>query len=183
VDELASELSLTDNAIRTHLATLERDGFVRQRGVRRVGVGKPAYAYDVTSAVEQFFPKPYAAVLGALLDALDRRMPPAELEVLLRDIGRHIAAQHASAQGTLRDRLETASAALTQLGGLAEVEERDGTLGIRGYSCPLAALVPNHPAVCRLAETFVSAVAGVPVRECCDSDPTLRCRFEVPTSP
>jgi predicted ArsR family transcriptional regulator len=30
VDELAKELELTDNAVRAHLTTLERDGLVKQ---------------------------------------------------------------------------------------------------------------------------------------------------------
>src|SRR5574340_12073 len=41
VEELAQRLGLSDNAVRAHLATLERDGLVEQRGVRRDGgVGK-----------------------------------------------------------------------------------------------------------------------------------------------
>jgi predicted ArsR family transcriptional regulator len=35
VEELAQALGLTDNAIRPHLTALERDGLVRQTGVRR----------------------------------------------------------------------------------------------------------------------------------------------------
>src|SRR5215210_9438667 len=62
VDELAAALDLTDNAVRAHLATLERDGLVEQRGVRR-GRGKPAYAYDLTSEAEALFPKAYEPVL------------------------------------------------------------------------------------------------------------------------
>ena len=42
VDELAQALELTDNAVRAHLAALERDGVVQLRGLRR-GSGKPAY--------------------------------------------------------------------------------------------------------------------------------------------
>ncbi len=184
VDELADELRLTDNAVRSHLAALERDGLVRQRGVRRGGgAGKPAYAYEVTPDVEQLFPKPYAEVLGELLDALDKRLPAVDVEALLREIGRRLAAQQPHGQGEDRARLAVASEALTRLGGLAEVREHDGTLGIQGYSCPLAVLVPDHPDVCRLAETFVSEVAGVPVRECCDRGATPRCCFELAGRP
>jgi predicted ArsR family transcriptional regulator len=40
VEGLARELGLTDNGVRAHLATLERDGIVRQRGsVRAVAAG------------------------------------------------------------------------------------------------------------------------------------------------
>jgi predicted ArsR family transcriptional regulator len=49
VEELATELGVTDNAVRTHLSSLERDGLVRQNGLRRSG-GKPAFVFDVTPA-------------------------------------------------------------------------------------------------------------------------------------
>ena len=178
VDELAQQLDLTDNAVRAHLATLERDGLARQRGVRRSGgSGKPAYAYELTPEADQLFPKPYADVLGGLLAALNDQIPPAEVEALLRASGRQLAAQSPAAHGDLRARLEAAVAALNQLGGLAELDEDGEHLVVRGYSCPLAALVPDHPEVCRLAESFVSEVAGAPLHECCDHGPTPHCRF------
>lgn len=62
VEELAQALGLTDNAVRAHLAALERDGLARQHGVRRGG-GKPAYAYELTTEAERLFPKAYVPVL------------------------------------------------------------------------------------------------------------------------
>jgi predicted ArsR family transcriptional regulator len=59
-------------------------------------------------------------------------------------------------------------AVLGELGGLAELEERDGGFVIRGYSCPLAAVTPEHPEACRMAETLLAELAGVPVHEHCD---------------
>ena len=48
VEDLAKALGLTDNAIRAHLAALERDGLVRPDGSRRgIGAGKPALVYGV----------------------------------------------------------------------------------------------------------------------------------------
>jgi predicted ArsR family transcriptional regulator len=70
---------------------------------------------------------------------------------------------------------------LNELGGLAELEERDGSFVIRGYSCPLAAVTPGHPEVCRLAETLIAELAEVPVGECCDRGKRPRCCFEVAT--
>jgi predicted ArsR family transcriptional regulator len=68
---------------------------------------------------------------------------------------------------------------LNELGGLAELEERDGALVIRGYSCPLAGVTPNHPEVCRMAEALVAEVAGVSVQEQCERGERPRCCFEV----
>src|SRR5919112_2831709 len=92
VEELAQELDLTDNGVRVHLATLERDGIVRQRGsVRRgSGGGKPAYIYELTPEAEELFPKAYEPVLGRLLDVLSEQLGSEESETLVRLVGRRL---------------------------------------------------------------------------------------------
>ncbi|MBX6333083.1 MAG: helix-turn-helix domain-containing protein, partial [Gemmatimonadaceae bacterium] len=63
VDELAQSLGMTDNAVRAHLTGLERDGLVRQAGVRRgAGAGKPALLYELHPDAEPLFSKAYAPV-------------------------------------------------------------------------------------------------------------------------
>ena len=181
VEELARAVALTDNGVRGHLAVLERDGVVRQRGsVRRgSGGGKPAYVYELTSEAEDLFPKAYEPALGQLLDVLAERLGLEESEALLRSVGRRLVEGKTVPTHGSRARLEAAVSLLNELGGLAELEERDGTLFIRGYGCPLSAVTPDHPEVCRLAEALVAEVAGVPVHECCDRSERPRCCFEV----
>jgi predicted ArsR family transcriptional regulator len=181
VDELARELDLTNNGVRAHLATLERDGIVRQSGVvrRESGGGKPAYLYELTPEAEDLFPKAYEPTLSRLLDVLAERLGPEESEALLRSVGRRLAEEHATRADGAHARLETAAGVLNELGGLAELEEQDGTLVIRGYSCPLAGVTPDHPEVCRMAEALVGEVAGVSVREHCDRGERPRCCFEI----
>jgi predicted ArsR family transcriptional regulator len=48
--------------VRVHLATLERDEVVQQRGARR-GSSKPVYVYGLTPEAEYLFPKAYDQVL------------------------------------------------------------------------------------------------------------------------
>src|SRR5438067_5319394 len=98
VEELAQALELTDNAVRAHLATRERDGLVRQRGARR-GSGKPAFVYELTPETEQLFPKAYGPVLRELLNVLNDQLPPDEVEAFLRLVGRRIAAQWSKPSG------------------------------------------------------------------------------------
>lgn len=178
VEDLARALHLTDNAVRSHLATLERDGLIRQQGVRR-GIGKPAYGYELTPDAERLFPKPYAPVLRHVLDVLADRLGPAELEDVLRVVGRRLAAGSPPPPADRRAGAHAAVAALNELGGLAEFDEHDGVIGIRGYSCPLAAAVPGHPQVCSLAESLLTELVGYPVRACCDRGEPPRCRFEL----
>jgi predicted ArsR family transcriptional regulator len=182
VEDLARALDLTDNGVRAHLAVLERDGIVRQRGsVRRSsgGGGKPAYLYELTQEAEELFPKAYEPTLGRLLDVLSERLGPEGSEALLRSVGRRLAEEHSTRADGGHARLETAVEVLNELGGLAELEERDGALVIRGYSCPLGGVTPEHPEVCRMAEALVGEVAGMTVHEHCDRGERPRCYFEV----
>jgi predicted ArsR family transcriptional regulator len=181
VEDLARALDLTDNGVRAHLAVLERDGIVVQRGsLRRTsGGGKPAYVYELTQEGEDLFPKAYEPTLGRLLDVLSERLGLEESEALLRSVGRRLAEEHSTRADGAHARLETAVEVLNELGGLAELEERDGALVIRGYGCPLAGVTPDHPEVCRMAEALVAEVAGVSVQEHCERGERPRCCFEV----
>src|SRR4051812_18652788 len=151
VNELAEALDLTDNAVRAHLATLERDGLVEQSG-SRPGFRKPNLTYELTPEAGQFFPKPYGPVLGQLLAVLAGRMGADELEAVLREVGRRVAAAHAGEvrAADVRGRVAEAVRVLGELGGLADVEEADGGLMVRGFDCPLGEAVAGHPAACRL---------------------------------
>ena len=131
VDELAQALDLTHTAVRAHLAALERDGLVQQRSERR-GSGKPSSVYDLAPAAEDLFPKSYGQLLDQLLEVLPGRMTPEEVETLLREVGRRMAAQWKIPPGELRVRLEAAVEVLNELGGLMERETGGETLWIRG---------------------------------------------------
>jgi predicted ArsR family transcriptional regulator len=137
VEELAQALGLTDNGVRAHLATLERDGIAQQRGTVSRGSGKPAYVYELTPEAEALFPKAYGPVLRQLLDVMVERLGPEETEALLRAVGRRIADGWTVPTDGVRSQLEAAVAVLNELGGFVELEDRNGISIIRGYSCPL----------------------------------------------
>jgi len=180
VNELAEELELTDNAVRAHLLSLERDGLIKQSGVQR-GTRKPHFAYELTGEAENLFPKAYDAVVNQLITVLKGRMAPEVVEEVLREVGRSLAARHA-ADGKDVDfegRVQEALKALEALGGAARVEREDGRLFIRSGSCPLAAAVSDHPEVCELAEALVARIIGVPVHEHCDRKDSPKCCFEI----
>jgi predicted ArsR family transcriptional regulator len=185
VEELARALGLTDNAVRNHLATLERDGLVRQEGVRRgQGVGKPAVLYEVRPEAEPLLSRAYAPVLATLVDVLVDELPPERAESLLREVGRRLAGTLAGtlggrAVGGPQERARAAADVLNALGGDVEVVSADGTLRLRGHGCPLSAATSRRPEVCRAVETLVSEVAGIEVRECCQHGPRPRCCFTV----
>jgi predicted ArsR family transcriptional regulator len=205
IDELARALGVSDNAVRAHVASLERDRLIQRRGVRPTG-GKPAFAYEVTADAERLLTRAYVPVLTELVRVLEERLGPMELEGVLREVGKRLAAsgvapsaeasstpgattpgsaaggassREASRRADLAARARAAAAVMTELGGVVDVEERDGRLILRGYSCPLADAVRAHPATCQAAESLVAEIVGVPVRETCDRGERPRCYFEI----
>lgn len=182
IDEMAGLLGISDNAVRAHVAALERDRLVRRSGLRPTG-GKPAYAYEVAPDAERLFTRAYIPVLTQLVAVLESRLGPEELEAILREVGARLAASGAQPTGDLRARAGAAADVLTELGGLVDVEERDGVLLLRGHSCPLADAVRAHPGTCGAAESLVSELVGVPAHECCERGERPRCRFRLEQTP
>lgn len=183
VEELARALGLTDNAVRNHLATLERDGLVRPDGVRRgPGAGKPAVLYELSPDAEPLLSRAYQPVLTAVLDVIVDELPGDQAAALLREVGRRLAATAGSparAADSLDDRVRAAAAVLTALGGEVEVVAEGGALRLRGFACPLSTTVSRRPELCAAVESLVSEIAGAPARECCEHGERPRCCFAV----
>lgn len=185
IPELADEVGVSDNAARTHLTSLQRDGLVEPAGVRRETGGKPAQVYDITRETEELFPKAYALVLSRLIEEIEDREGRDRLLEMLRSVGAR-AASGVSAEGDLEARVGMAAAVLRSLGADLEVERsgegergEGGSWLLRGYGCPLSSVVEEHREACQLVEELVAGVVGAPVLECCDRSGRPRCSFRI----
>jgi predicted ArsR family transcriptional regulator len=183
VEELAKELELTDNAVRVHLAALERDGLVRSRGPRREGaVGKPATLYEVTVAAETALSRAYVPLLTSLLTTLGDRTPTRELRSIMRDVGKRLGDVHQTRNTSLTARVEAGSELLNSLGGVTQVKRDGKTLRIQGASCPLSVAVSVRPEVCEAVRAMLTGVVGAEVTECCSRGERNQCSFAVSVS-
>src|SRR5215471_6181790 len=180
VNELAEELRLTDNAVRAHLASLERDRLVAQSGMKP-GVRKPHITYALGAEAEHLFPKAYGRLVSLLMSIFSRQIKPRNLRAGMRAAGRTVAYEHMrELQGKTREeRIDAALGVLKELGGAASFREEDGKHFIYGNGCPIAAATANHPEACLLAESLLTEIIGSPVKERCIRGPSPSCRFEV----
>ena len=178
VPEIAGALDLTYNAVRVHLAALERDGLIRKAGLRRGGT-RPSTIYELAPGVDDALSRAYVPFASHLMRALGDRLPDADLADLMRDVGRRLAAELPRPRGAIPNRVETASALLQELGAPNEIERSTDSLRIRGFGCLLAAAAHGQPHVCRAMESLLREVIGVPVRECCERGDHPRCCFEI----
>jgi predicted ArsR family transcriptional regulator len=178
VDELSKEIGVTDNAVRAHLLSLERDGLVFQNGVTK-GFRKPHFSYSLSPAAESLFPKPFDSLFTETVGVLKKQFSAKKVEQILRQIGSELARPYRSAGKTSLDaRLEIALRALTDIGGVATIS-RNGKTVIKGKSCPLAESVVSHKEVCKLAESLVGEIVETEVTEICERTGTPKCRFEI----
>lgn len=179
VEELARAVGLTENGIRVHLATLERDGWIHAEGVRRAeGPGKPATLYVLPREAEHLLSAAYRPLLLALLASLVEQEKPARVRSLLKDAGRRLGALLADgAGGRPPDR---AVRVLEALGGAAEVEERrNGRFVVRGLGCPVGEAVAVDPGVCSAVTALLAGALHAEVKETCDRSGRPSCCFEV----
>jgi predicted ArsR family transcriptional regulator len=178
IDEVARAVGLTRTAVRAQLSTLQQDGAVEQRGVRR-GTSKPARTYGVTVEAELLLSRAYIPILTQLLHVLADRIPRQEFDAIMREVGRGLMTGRAMPHGTLGERVLAASALLNDLGGMTEVDEEGSHFVIRGHGCPLAAATAEYPEACNALESLLSEFVGQPVAKCCDRYERKRCCFEV----
>lgn len=186
VRALAQELGLTENAVRTHLADLDRDKIVRQ-GPDQKGHRKPFQTFEITEEAEHSFSRAYPGVLETLVGLLETKLPPEELNEILCQVGRNLAARHPEvAYGSIEERAENAVTKLNALGGSGRVEKDGEDLVIKTNGCPLKGLTAKHPNCCCIAASMLDQLIGSDVKDECEHGPNPKCRFRVPmhvTSP
>ena len=177
VEELAQALGITDNAVRAQLASLERDGVVAARRLRRDGsVGKPATMYALADGTAPMLSAAYAPMLAALLAELGARLTGRQLDAALRAAGRRLApAIHDDM--SFAERVRAGAAILLSLGADADVVKTSDGYEIVGHGCVLSEAVTACPESCRAVESMLTEVAGTRVRERCDRNGPPSCRF------
>ena len=182
ITALAQALGLTDNAVRTHVAALGRDGIVAPTGTVRDTGGKPARTYGLTREGEELFPKAYAAVLDGLVEEIAAREGRDRATELLRAVGDRLAAgvNRPSEPGA---RVQAAANALRAIGGDLDVLETETGWRLQGHGCPLSRATAEHEEVCAVATAIVARITGLEVTECCDRADRPRCAFEVERLP
>jgi predicted ArsR family transcriptional regulator len=179
VNDLAESLSLTDNAVRANLLSLERDGLVQQKGMVK-GFRKPHYIYGLSDAARELFPRPYGLLFNKLLAALRSTLSPSAMIDRFREVGSGIGKENKIEEDAALDqKIERALAAIESLGGAATHVSSNGKTVVSSESCPFAEAVAEHPEVCKITESMIAEIVGSEVTEHCDRTSAPKCRFQV----
>jgi len=170
VDGIVEEIGVTANAVRQHLAALERDGFVAYE-VRPAPRGRPQHVYALSAHGRETFPRRYKELAEVVLAELGEHLRGDALARTMRRTGARAAkaldAEHAPVAETARLMKNLGYAATTK--GANEIVARN---------CVFHELAARFPAVCEFDLGFMEAATGRKVehRECMVRGGTV-CRF------
>lgn len=178
VEELSQQLQITRNAVRQHLAALERDDLVR-RGETKPSGGRPEQLYLLSDRGAEMFPRRYSWFSELLIEAMMAEAGREAVGDKLDDMGRAVGRQLLSARASPPDRTAVLAAIMKELGYAADVApSADDT--IQASNCIFHHLAAKFPEVCRFDLGLIGAFtdAAVDHQECMVRGGRM-CRFKL----
>ena len=180
--DLAESFGILTNAVRQQLLTLERDGYVMERSVRR-GPTKPTLEYSLAPAADALFPQRYDKMLNAVLTEVRESFGLSALETVLGKLGDRASAKYRAklTAPDIRGRTYELAALLRANGVEADVVETPGGgIELREHHCPYGQTVGEHPEVCAIIHTVLHDTVSSQTRQI-ESIATGgdACRFEI----
>jgi len=162
--ELSCRLGLSQNAIRHHLKELEVDDLLAYTREQR-GVGAPVFAYRLSSAGEQVFPRRYEATLTEVLEALVEREGRGAVVAALE--ARYAAFLHRLpadlTQLPVASRLAAVTRLLQEEGFMPGWEGSAAGGTLKEHNCAIRSVAERFPELCAAEERFLRAALGASV--------------------
>ena len=179
--DLAAEFGLSTNAVRQQLLTLERDGYVEEKAVKR-GPTKPTLEYSLTPSAETLFPQHYDRMLNAVLRQVKDTFGPSGVNAVMTGMSKRAVEKFKSriTANDARGRATELAEVLRGEGVEADVIDLDVTIQLREHNCPYSKTVGEHPEVCSIIHTVLHETVASETRQV-ESIATGgdACRFEI----
>ena len=167
--ELAARLGVSLNAVRHHLKELEVEGLIAYRREHR-GVGAPVFAYRLSPAGENLFPRRYAEALSAMLGAAVERDGREAVVGMLEAYFGQLAARMRQAIEALPEPERPGALArlLSDEGYMAEARVQEAADGgteavLTEHNCPIPAVAASFPEICAAEARALAGVLGAEV--------------------
>jgi DeoR family suf operon transcriptional repressor len=179
VDNLAIAADVSPVTVRHHLNSLQAEGLLEIRSVRRK-VGRPYYVYSLSDQGNELFPQRYMRLSSRLLDELKANFPAGTVDVLFNNVVQQIVDEHRKdfINLSVEERLDYLVGLLGEEGFLASWESSDGKYTLTEYSCPYFSVGQKHDEVCTLDRRLVQIVLDTDIKqESCMLHGDSRCQF------
>jgi predicted ArsR family transcriptional regulator len=160
VEEMAGDLEISSSAVRQHLSSLERDGYVRRAEARKTA-GRPGFVFALSPQGSELFPRKYSWFTGLVLASLRREQGTDGLAQYLRAMAKSLVeSMSAGGEPAPGVRLATLAKTMNELGYDAQLKEGPRDAEIRAYNCVYHHLAHDFPQICEFDVELMAQVSG-----------------------
>lgn len=150
VSDMSKQLGITEMAVRRHLNTLERDGFLEAKLVRQA-IGRPTSVYSLTPHADDLFPKKYHQLTLDLLGELLEEEGLNRIEFLFdRRKNRMLHKYHSRMRDkTLKERVSELAAIQNENGYMVEWNQPgEKEFVLSEHNCPITQVANMYQQAC-----------------------------------
>lgn len=164
--ELATELGLTDTAVRQHLESLQALGLVSRTDGEASGRGRPAAQWRLTSAAGAMFPDRHVDLTVDLIDSIRAELGDEALDRVVEARARRQAEQYRELVGTgnVAVRVGRLAEQRTAEGYVADVTADGADLVLVEHHCPICTAAASCTSLCRSELEVFRTALGPDVR-------------------
>ena len=183
IDEIATALNISRNAVQQHFAVLEKDGYI-QTGVLNKTAGRPVRSFVLTEAGINSFPKQYAWFSELILTDLKNEIGSEAFQRYLHKLGSNLS-QSLLPQFKGKQTEERVEALLKVMDGLGFKTRNVTDSGrnertIEACNCIYHDLAQKHEEICEFDRTLMSSLLDKDIEHVeCMAKGGAVCRFKI----
>ena len=183
IDEIATALNISRNAVQQHFVVLERDGYIRADLLNKTA-GRPVRLFVLTEAGINSFPKQYAWFSELILTDLKNELGSEAFQRYLHKLGSNLS-QSLLPQFKGKEIDERIEALLNVMDGLGfNTKNMTGSDGnertIEAYNCIYHDLAQKHEEICEFDRALMSSLLDKDIDHvACMAKGGVVCRFNI----
>ena len=183
IDEIATALNISRNAVQQHFTVLEKDGYI-QTGVLNKTAGRPVRSYVLTEAGINSFPKQYAWLSDLILTDLKTELGTDAFQRYLHKLGSNLSQSLLPQfEGKQTDeRIEALLKVMDELGFNVRKMTDSGSTEqtIEACNCIYHDLAQKHEEICEFDRTLMSTLLDKDIDHIeCMAKGGAVCRFKI----
>nr|WP_036719879.1 metalloregulator ArsR/SmtB family transcription factor [Paenibacillus sp. JCM 10914] len=181
VIQLASELNLTQIAIRKQVNLLLKDGFIQYREEKQE-MGRPIQLFSVSEKGERLFPKNYEGITVDFLNDIRELHGNEAIHYLFKKRELRLSEcynKHMIGKSTV-EKMKELAALQNEKGYMADIKQlSDSTFELIEYNCPIFEVAKQYKLACTCETAMFKNVLETEQveRVMCQSDGDNHCRF------
>ncbi|MDT8858642.1 transcriptional regulator [Alkalihalobacillus sp. MEB130] len=183
VSSLATELEVTEMAVRRHLRELEKDELIDSRLVKQA-MGRPIHKYFLTEKGSETFPRNYSDLSLGILQDVEQVSGSQMVDLLFKQRKDRLFEKYESViKGSFAERVEALARVQSEGGYMVEYKElEDGEYEFIEYNCPIAQVAKEYPIACTCEQQLFKQLLNtehVERTSCIAKENTACCVYKV----